>query len=144
MNEKKTPPQRFKPGVSGNPKGKPVGTRNHATRAVLELLEDGVLDVTKAVLKAARGGDLTAAKMVLERITPPMRERAINIALPDANTAEGCSEAQNAILQAVGTGELLPNEGTTISAIVENRRRAIETAELEQRIAALESQNDES
>ena len=142
MSEKKAPPQRFKPGVSGNPKGKAPGTRNHATRAVLELLEDGVLAVTKTVLDAARNGDLTAAKMVLERIVPAMRERPINIALPDTRTAEGCVEAQGSILQAVGMGELLPGEGATLAGIVENRRRSIETVELEARIQALEESSN--
>ena len=129
----------FKPGVSGNPAGKPKGARNHTTRAVLALLDDGVLAVTKAVLEAAKQGDLAACRIVLERIIPPCRERPVDISLPGTGSAQGCSDAQNAILQAVGAGDLLPGEGVALAGIVENRRRSVETFELEQRIANLEN-----
>jgi hypothetical protein len=136
--KKKAPAHAWKPGQSGNPKGKPHGTRNKATAMVLNLMEGSAAEITQAVLEAAKGGDLSAAKMVLERLAPPMRERPISIDLPDTGTAIGCATAQGAILQAVGVGDLLPGEGATLAGIVENRRRSIETTELEQRITALE------
>ena len=136
--KKKAPPHAWKPGQSGNPKGKPHGTRNKATQMVLGLMEGSAEEITHAVLTAARAGDLSAAKMVLERLAPPMRERPINIELPATASAQGCSEAQDAILQAVGAGDLLPGEGVALAGIVENRRRAIETVALDERITALE------
>jgi hypothetical protein len=143
--KKKAPPHAWKKGQSGNPAGKPQGMRNKATMMVINLMEAGAEEITKAVIDAAKGGDLMAARLVIERLAPPLRERPINIDLPDTRTADGCSDAQNAILQAVGMGELLPGEGATLAGIVENRRKAIETVELEQRIAALEETNhDES
>lgn len=143
MATRKLPSTAFKPGQSGNPRGKPKGARNHTTRAVLELLESGVLDVTKAVLTAAKKGDLTACRLVLERIIPPSKERPVTIALPTTATAQGCCEAQNAILAAVGSGDLLPGEGVALAGIVENHRRAIETKELERRIATIEEKQNE-
>lgn len=136
--KKKAPAHAWKPGQSGNPKGKPMGSRNKATAMVLNLMEGSAAEITQAVLDAAKGGDLSAAKMVLERLAPPMRERPISIDLPDTGTAEGCATAQGAILCAVGAGDLLPGEGATLAGIVENHRRSIETTELEQRITALE------
>lgn len=142
VEKKKAPAHAWKKGQSGNPKGKPYGTRNKATQMVLGLMEGAAEEITKAVLDAARGGDLSAAKMVLERLAPPMRERPINIDLPDTGTAQGCADASNAVLQAVGVGDLLPGEGATLAGIIENRRRSIETLELEARIVTLEeSQN---
>lgn len=130
---------RFKPGQSGNPAGKPAGARNKATRLILALMEDGAKEITEAVISAAKNGDLTAAKIVIERIAPPLRERPVSLDLPDTSTAAGCADAQNAILQAIASGDLLPGEAQTISGIVESHRKAIETIELEQRIAALEA-----
>lgn len=129
----------FQPGQSGNPAGKPKGTRNHATRMVLALMDGAAQEITQAIIDAAKGGDLSAAKLVIERIAPPMRERPIQIDLPDTHTAEGISAAQNTIVQAVGSGNLLPGEGTALSAIVEAKRKALETEELEKRISALEA-----
>lgn len=143
VEKKKAPPHAWKPGQSGNPKGKPHGTRNKATQMVLSLMEGSAEEITQTVLDAAKGGDLSAAKMVLERLAPPMRERPISIELPDTSTAQGCADASNAVLQAVGVGDLLPSEGSVLAGIVENRRRSIETLELESRIATLEGKNNE-
>ncbi len=132
---------RFQKGKSGNAAGKPVGARNKATMAVLALMATGAEEMTKAVINAAKGGDLSAARLVLERLAPPMRERPVSIDLPDTATGEGISQAQQAILEAVGAGELLPGEGQSLAGLVEGRRKALETLELERRIAVLEERN---
>ncbi len=128
----------WKKGESGNPTGKPAGARNKATVMVLKIMETGAKEIADAVVDLARGGDLTAARLVLERLVPPAKERSIFLALPDTSTANGVAEAQQAILQAVAAGDLLPGEGATLAGIVEARRKAVETQELEQRISALE------
>lgn len=138
MTERKAPPKAWKPGQSGNPKGKPAGARNKATIAVLALMENGAKEITEAVVAAAKAGDLTAARMILDRLAPHAKERPLSLTLPDTDTVEGISAAQQAILQAVAAGELLPGEGTALAGIVEGRRKALETEELEARIAALE------
>ena len=140
MTEKrKPPPHAWKKGQSGNPSGKPQGMRNKATMMVINLMEQGAEEITKAVIDAAKGGDLMAARLVIERLAPPLRERPITLNLPSTATAEGISAAQQAILQAVGVGDLLPGEGATLAGIVEIRRKALETQELESRITALEA-----
>lgn len=144
MTEKKLPATAFKPGRSGNPAGKPKGARNHATRAILNLIEGGAEEITKAVLDAAKGGDMGAARFILERIVPAAKERPVSLKLPDVTNAAGIAAAQAAILQAVAGGELMPNEGNILAGIVEARRKALETQELEQRIAALEAGNGDA
>lgn len=138
MTDKRKHPAAFKPGQSGNPAGKPKGARNHATRAVLELMEGGAEEITMAVLDAAKDGDMGAARFILERIVPAAKERPVTIDLPDICTASGVAEAQAAILQAVADGQLLPGEGATLAGVIEARRKALETEELERRITALE------
>ncbi|MFZ0106736.1 MAG: DUF5681 domain-containing protein [Thiobacillus sp.] len=130
----------WKKGQSGNPAGRPRGTRNKATLLALNLMEDAAAEITQAVITAARMGDLAAAKLVLERLAPPLRERPISIELPDTSTTAGVSKAQQVIIEAVGKGELLPGEGSTLAALVESRRRALETEDLERRLNDLEEQ----
>lgn len=130
----------WKKGQSGNPAGRPRGTRNKATLLALNLMEDAAAEITQAVITAARMGDLAAAKLVLERLAPPLRERPISIELPDTSTTAGVSKAQQVIIEAVGKGELLPGEGSTLAALVESRRRALETYDLERRLSDLEEQ----
>lgn len=142
MTHKKTPPPHaWRPGQSGNPAGKKPGSRNKATQMVMALMEGGAEEITRTVIDAAKAGDLTAARLVIERLAPPLRERPLSLPLPDTGTVAGVSAAQQAILQAVGDGEILPGEGTALAGIVESRRKALETVELEQRISALEARH---
>ena len=138
---KKIPPHAWKPGQSGNPAGKKPGSRNKATQMVMALMEGGAEEITRTVVDAAKKGDLAAARLVIERLAPPLRERPLSLPLPDTGTVAGVNAAQQAILQAVGEGEILPGEGTALAGIVESRRKALETVELEQRISALEARH---
>ena len=131
---------KFKPGQSGNPRGKPKGARNHATRTVLAMLDGSAEEITKAVLDAAKAGDLGAAKFVLERIAPPMRERPIEVDLPNIATIADCASAQAAVLASVAAGDLLPSEGDTLAGLIEQQRRSFETTDLAQRLEAIEAQ----
>jgi hypothetical protein len=145
-NESATAPKRarvppgtaWKKGESGNPGGKQPGTLNKKTVLAMSLLAKDLEAVTQSIIKAALKGDMQAARFIVERMVPPMRERPISLELPTIDTLASISAAQQAILDAVARGDLLPGEGTTLAGIVEQRRKAIETEELEQRIAALE------
>ncbi len=139
--KRKAPVNGFKPGQSGNVAGKPPGTRSKATQLLLALMEGDASAITKAVIDAAKAGDLMAAKIILDRLIPAAKERPISLDLPDTKTADGVSAAQSAILQAVASGDLLPGEASTLSAIVESKRRSIETEKLSDRITQLENKN---
>lgn len=120
--------------------GKPRGAKHRATTLAMELLESGIEDVAGVVVEAARGGDLMAARIVLDKLIPSAKERRVDLPeLPDTATAAGVSQAQQHILEAVAAGDLTPGEASTLSGIVEARRKALETQELEARISALEN-----
>jgi hypothetical protein len=132
----------WKPGQSGNPKGRPRGSRNRVTLVALAAMEEGADAIARKVVDMAKEGDISAARLVIERLVPVAKERPIFLALPDTGSAEGVAQAQAAILQAVAAGDLLPGEAATLAGIVEARRKAVETLELEQRITALEGRNE--
>jgi hypothetical protein len=129
----------WKPGQSGNPKGRPRGSLNRVTLVALAAMEEGADAIARKVVDMAKEGDMSAARLVIERLVPPAKERPIFLTLPETSTASGIAAAQQAILQAVAAGDLLPGEGATMSGIVEARRKAVETLELEARISALET-----
>jgi hypothetical protein len=129
----------FKKGQSGNPLGRPRGSVNEVTRLSQILLQRDTELIIDTVIKRAIGGDMVAAKLVLDRLIPPAKERPIQIELPEMQSLGGVSQAQEAILRAAATGDLLPGEANSLSAIVEVRRRALETEILEQRVVALEN-----
>ena len=85
---------RFRPGRSGNPRGKTPGTRHAATRLGEKLLADGIEAVATAVLDAAKGGDMAAARIVMERLVPVRKGAAIRFAVPPITTAAMASNSK--------------------------------------------------
>lgn len=142
--EKSAPKQRgrpFPPGRSGNPAGKPKGARHAALKALDAIGAEGAADVMAAVVKAAKEGDMRAADILLRRLWPERKGRPVPVALPPITDAAAMVDALAAITAAVGEGELSPEEGQAVAAILETQRRAIETADLEARIVALETRS---
>ena len=126
---------RFAPGNPGRPKG----ARHRVTRHVEALMEGDSERVTQAVIEAAAGGDMQAARLVLDRIAPPRREPTVAVDLPEMNGAADLPEAVNAILAAVAAGDLSPAEASRLSGVLADTARALEAHEIETRVADLEA-----
>lgn len=140
-----TPPnQRGRPwpkGTSGNPSGRPPGARHEALKALDAIGSEGAAEVMKTVVEAAKGGDMRAADILLRRLWPERKGRPVALDMAAPMDAAGVAAALSSVTQAVAAGDLSPEEGQAVAAILETQRRAIETAELEARIAALEERN---
>lgn len=136
---RKPPGKPWAKGTSGNPAGRPAGVGK--LQRLRDSLEKDLPAILASMVQSAIDGDPVAARLVLDKVLPNLKpvERPVSVDLPDTATVEGVNAAQNAILQAVAAGDLMPGEGQTLSAIVESKRRAIETQELSERITQLES-----
>ena len=131
----------FKPGQSGNPKGRPKGARHRATLAALELLNGEAKALSRKAVELALEGDTTALRLCLERIVPPRKDGPIEFDLPAMKTADDAARAMGAIVEAVSSGSLTPSEGAAVAGLVEAFRRTLETEELERRVERLEERN---
>ena len=107
----------FRKGQSGNPSGKPRGTRNRTTVLAEKLMQDDAGDVVQAVLAAAKGGDMTAARLILERISPVRKGRPVYLELPSVKTAADVSAAIATLTMAMAAGDVTPDEAATVSAL---------------------------
>jgi hypothetical protein len=128
---------RGRPFEAGNP-GKPKGARHRVTVLAEKLMADDAEGVVRKVIEAAMAGDMTAARLILDRIAPPRRGRTVTIALPDVTGSGGVTAALAAVITAMGEGTLSPDEAAAAAAVIEVQRRAIETAEFEARLRAIE------
>ena len=104
------------------------------------MLADDGADVVKAVLSAAKQGDMQAARMVLDRVVPPRKGRPLQMQLPEIATAGDVVTALGAVIKDMAAGAITPDEAATIAGVLEAKRAAIETGELEARIARLEQE----
>lgn len=129
---------RFQRGQSGNPKGKPPGARHAALLALDVIGAEGAKDIMHAVVAAARNGDIRAADIMLRRLWPERKGRPVLLELPVIETASDIAAALGSVTDAVAAGEMSPEEGAAVAAILEVQRRAVETVELERRLTALE------
>lgn len=132
---------RFRPGQSGNPAGRPKGSRHATTLAIEALLEGEAEAITRKAIEAAKAGDLVAIRIVLDRVCPPRKSRSVHVELPKIDSAAGVSLAQQEVLNAVSKGELLLDEAQALSGLIEARRKAIEMEDLENRIQELEAKS---
>lgn len=130
--------KRFEPGRSGNPAGKPVGTRNRTTEALETLLDGQAEAITAKCIEMAISGDGLAMRLCMERVVPLRRGRPVKFNLPKLEGPADLTRALGGLLQATADGSLTPEEAGTIAAILETKRRAHETVELETRLLALE------
>ena len=130
----------FKPGKSGNPNGRPNGSRNRATLALEALFDDEGEAITRKAIEKALEGDTVALRLCLERICPPRRSRPITLEMPTVETAKDVTNAQGAVISAMAVGDITPDEANVVSGVLEAKRRSLETVEFEARLRALENQ----
>lgn len=132
------PGRPFEKGKSGNPKGRTQGTRCKATMAAQALLDGEAEALTRKAVELALAGDLTALRLCLERIVPPRKDGPVKVALPAIESPADIPAVTCALLDAVGKGQLTPSEAAALAALVEGHRKALETADLAERVAKLE------
>lgn len=135
---KKPRDTRFQPGKSGNPAGRPLGARAKALVALDALAEGEMTDIAKAMIEKAKEGDTTAGRLILDRAWPMRKGRGIAFELPHVSKVDDLPEAIAAVTRQVADGDISPEEGATIVSLLEAHRKAIETNEFSDRLAALE------
>ena len=128
----------FSKGTSGNPSGRPPGSRNQATLLIESLLEGEAEQVTRKVIELALAGDITALRLCLERLIPPRKDRPIHLPLPPIENVQQISLAMARVSAAIGEGEITPTEGEVLSNILAANKDVMVTADLERRMDDLE------
>ena len=133
MTEKKQ--NQWKPGQTGNPQGRPPG-QSEITRIRASLAGD-VPEILAGLVTAAKGGDVQAARLILERILPPVKaiEQAVKLQLPNDGTL---TAKASAVLSAAAAGELAPGQAAQLIAALGTLAKISEVDELAARITTLE------
>lgn len=139
MTEKRKPPagHGWKPGQSGNPKGRKPGTSE--VQKLRAAIAAKVPEILNALLAQALEGDVAAARLLLERTVAPLKavEPPQPLTLPDGSL----TEQGRAILAAVASAELAPSQGAALLGALGTLARVAEVDELAARVAALESKH---
>lgn len=135
------PPNKWKPGQSGNPKGRPSGVS--AITKMRESLTADVPEILAGLVLAAKAGDMQAARLILERVLPPVKA-VENVVALQISGDDTLTEQGRAVLSAVAAGELAPTQGAALVSAIGALARVTEIDELAARITKLEQGHDNS
>ena len=133
-------PTSFQKGQSGNPAGKRLGSGNHATRMLDELMDGEAEAIGRVAIAEAKAGNPAVLKLIFDRIAPPRKDRHLAFELPPIETSADLTRATGALLAAVAEGELTPSEAAELGKLVDAHVKAIEVTDIQDRLARLEAQ----
>jgi len=113
---------------------------NKTNRMIQELIAASAGEIVQKMIDAALGGDISAAKICLERVSAPLRDTPITFTLPAIKKPDDILPAQASILEQVATGGLTTSEGNAICSIIGSIGMNAKIEEFMQRLETLENQ----
>ena len=127
---------KFAKGYSGNPRGRPP----MLSPELRERLDKATPEIIDKVVEKALQGDLSAAKIILDRTAPISKLSSASVTIPElATTGTTLADKAGAILSSIASGNCPADVGAVLMQSVTALARIIEVDELERRISALES-----
>lgn len=118
----------FQPGQSGNPAGRPTGSRNKVNRAMEPSFNANGEAVIERVVEHAKAANPVAMRLCMERLVPMGRHRPVELQLPPMETPEDVLPAVSEIHRALGDGEITIAEAADLLRVVEITARVLVVA----------------
>jgi Family of unknown function (DUF5681) len=119
----------FQPGQSGNPAGRPRGARNKTTILLETLVESDGEALIRQFIEQAKTGNARALGSLMQMILPKRIGAPVEVDLPPLEKASDAPVAIAAIISTVCRGELTPQEGISLTRMVEAFLRVKQKAE---------------
>jgi hypothetical protein len=125
---------RWKPGQSGNPRGRPKGTGE--VGKLRTAIAEALPDILAGLIEKAQAGDVQAARLLLERTLPAVKPTELPMAVP--LQGETLTDQGRAVLRLLAEGALGPGQAAALLGAIGTLARVVELDELARRIDALE------
>lgn len=125
----------FQRGQSGNAAGRPKD-KTPAT-AIRKAIAADMPEIIQTLVLLAKGGDVGAARALLDRVCPPLKAVTPTVSVPVTGDAS-LLERANSIIDETMQGNLSPDIATQLMGALANLGKIIESTELETRLENLE------
>ena len=128
----------FTKGQSGNPSGRPKGTSQAGK--LRKAIEGDLPDIIAALVSAAKTGDTSASKLLLDRVMPSLKpmQQAVSVDVRGSLSDQGAS-----IVAAMGAGTIAPEHAQSMLAGIASLSKIIEIDDFDRRITELEKHSAE-
>ena len=127
----------FEPGNKFG-QGRPRGSPNRKTQQAQKLFEENSPAIMALAINRSRE-DPQMLRMLASHIVPPPRDLPVNLGRLRMNTLKDLDRASEVTLKKATSGKISLSEALNISAMIENRRRVLETQDLDRRVSAVEN-----
>jgi hypothetical protein len=107
-------------------------------------LSKDIKKIAEVVSKTALEGDLTAARLVMERLIPPMKSRVVRFSMPKIESVDDIAGAMQALWAAVSTGAITIDEMLALTAVLEKHGTIIHASERRSALSPLRLQRPRS
>lgn len=128
---------KFQPGVSGNPAGRPKGSKNRNSNQLKQRLLENVEGILDTMVAQALAGDAQAAALVVNRVLPTLRPQSQLVQFTlDAD--QPITKQVEQVLSAIAKGEVAADVGKKIMEAIATLAQVRAVEDLAKRIEALE------
>lgn len=110
--------------IPDNRTGRKKGSRNLRHYYLEKLAKDNALSLVRSVIAAANGGDMVAAKIILDRIWPRPRTAPIAVDLPAVDSPAGIRDAMASALEQVFAGQISTDDGQALMSMLKAKLEA--------------------
>ncbi|MEC4749079.1 DUF5681 domain-containing protein [Methylomicrobium sp. Wu6] len=125
----------YKPGQTGNANGRPKD-KTPAT-IIRKAIADAMPEILAQLVEQAKSGNVTSAKVLVDRVCPPLKPQAMPINLP----VNGTLADQGAeIIRATLAGQIPPDIGAQLITALSGQSKIIEMQEMADRLERIQQQ----
>jgi hypothetical protein len=119
-------------------RGRPRGSKNKCSGKAQQLLDEYAEPLIRKALALGIQGDKQILRLLAPYLLRKPEDRPVQTGPLAVGTAEELSKTSENILKRVTSGKLSLADAQSMSILIENRRRSLETEEFEMRMRALE------
>src|SRR3984893_5862149 len=139
----------FVTGQSGNPAGRPVGSRNKVNRAMDPVFTANGEAIIERVVEHAKAANPVAMRLCMDRLVPGGKYRLLRFQLPPMKTGEDVYDANTTIHDALGDGDISTSDATELLRVAQFTLRLLrevdaEAREVEDRLERVQEAGAES
>ena len=128
----------FQKGQSGNPAGRPRGSRNKASLRMQEMLEQRAEELVNKLVAMAVAGNIGALRLCLDRLVPARKNEPLVCEMPPLAKAADAVAVIAGLASAAVAGDVTADEAAKLAKVISLYVKTLEAHDFEGRLAQLE------